>query len=90
LKKFISPLIATSSLALLLAVAGIFMFLPQAHTQTTPSPLKGPFMVGGGNQNMAWRIDQGTGQISYCVRDTASTDPVLIRQRPPICSAWGN
>lgn len=78
------------SLMLLLAIVGIFMGAQQAHTQATPSPLKGPFMVGGGNQNMAWRIDQGTGQISFCVRDSISNDPVLIRQRPPICSAWGN
>jgi hypothetical protein len=80
----------TSSLALLLAVAGVFIFLSQAYTQSAPSPLKGPFMLGGGSQNLVWRIDQGTGQTSYCVRDTISNDPVLIRQRPPICSAWGN
>ena len=50
---------------------------------------KGPFMIAGGNQAMIWRIDQSTGLVSYCIRDIVSNDPALLKQRPPICSAWG-
>lgn len=56
------------------------------QTQDTP---RGPFAIASGSQNTVWRIDQSTGMVSYCIRDTISNDPALIRSRPPICSAWG-
>lgn len=59
-----------------------------AQQQQAPAP-RGPFVISSGSQNTAWRIDQGTGMVSYCQRDMVSNDPALIRSRPPICSAWG-
>jgi hypothetical protein len=58
----------------------------QQNTEATP---RGPFSISSGSQNTVWRIDQSTGLVSYCIRDTVSNDPALIRSRPPICSAWG-
>lgn len=50
---------------------------------------RGPFMIARGDDNFVWRIDQATGLMSYCYRDTTSLDRTLIKQRPPYCSAWG-
>lgn len=78
---------------ILLATAMIVLFNPMAHAQSTLSDTpvlqpRGPYNIAADN-NVAWRIDQGTGMISYCMRDTVSNDPNLIAQRPPVCSAWG-
>lgn len=70
----------------LVAVAG--SAVAQRATGDVGTP-KGPFMIAGGNQSMIWRVDQSTGLISYCMRDTVSNDPALLAQRPPLCSAWG-
>ena len=51
---------------------------------------RGPFSLSAADENYVWRIDQATGLISYCYRDTTSLDRALIRQRPPFCSGWGN
>lgn len=59
-----------------------------AQQQQQPAP-RGPFTISSGSQNTAWRIDQSTGMVSYCQRDTVSNDPALIRSRPPVCSVWG-
>lgn len=64
----------------------------QMNTLTADTPAivpRGPYMIAGGNQTTIWRIDQTTGMVSYCIRDTVSNDPGLISQRPPLCSAWG-
>lgn len=51
---------------------------------------RGPYMIARGDDNYAWRIDQATGMVSFCIRDTQSTDRKFIKQRGPYCSAWGN
>ena len=52
---------------------------------------RGPFTVSASSdQNFVWRIDQATGLVSYCYRDSTSLDRTLIRNRPPYCSGWGN
>ena len=51
---------------------------------------RGPFTIARGDENFVWRIDQATGLLSYCYRDTNSLDRALIRNRPPYCSGWGN
>lgn len=63
-------------------------FFSNAFSQSDAAP-RGPFMIAGGDKMMVWRIDQATGLISYCQRDTISMDPQFIKTRPPICSAWG-
>ncbi len=50
---------------------------------------RGPFVIARGDDNFVWRMDQATGLMSYCYRDTSSLDRTLIQQRPPYCSAWG-
>ncbi len=50
---------------------------------------RGPFTLARGDDNFVWRIDQATGLMSYCYRDTSSLDRALIKQRPPYCSGWG-
>lgn len=81
--------------ALLLATALIVSLATTAHAQTSPISSdtavpqpRGPYNIAADN-NIVWRIDQSTGLISYCLRDTVSNDPGLIAQRPPLCSAWG-
>lgn len=58
-----------------------------AYSQNTATP-RGPYMIAGGDKMMIWRIDQSTGMISYCMRDTVSMDPRFIIQRAPYCSTW--
>lgn len=50
---------------------------------------RGPFMISATDQNYVWRIDQATGMVSYCFRDSGSTDRGYIKSRPPYCSMWG-
>jgi hypothetical protein len=76
-------------LALLtISTIGLISLSAYAQSAAVLTP-RGPYMIATGSQNMVWRIDQSTGLMSYCIRDTISTDPALVRQRPPICSAWG-
>lgn len=63
-------------------------FLNKAQSQTTPPETRGPYMLAAGDKLMVWRIDQATGKVSYCMRDTQSSDPQYIKQRRPYCSAW--
>lgn len=58
-----------------------------ARSQNAVAP-RGPYMIAGGDKMMVWRIDQATGMVSYCMRDTVSTDPKFIQQRAPYCSVW--
>ena len=64
-----------------------FSVFTVARSQTTATP-RGPYMIAGGDKMMVWRVDQSTGMISYCMRDSVSTDPKFITQRAPYCSAW--
>ena len=63
-------------------------FLNTAQSQTPPAETRGPYMIASGDKLMVWRIDQATGKVSYCMRDTQSTDPRFIATRRPFCSAW--
>lgn len=74
-------------IALLFTGFGVFSFLASAQSQTPPM-VRGPFMLAGGDKMMIWRIDQATGKVSYCMRDSISTDPKFIVSRPPYCSSW--
>jgi hypothetical protein len=67
-------------------------FISPALAQTAPNPYPGPFMIAGGGAQLVWRIDQSTGAVSYCVRDTASVSRRAIRDDDlaPYCSAWTN
>lgn len=74
-------------LMITLGLAFAFSVFTAARSQTATTP-RGPFMIAGGDKMMVWRIDQSTGMISYCMRDSVSTDPKFITQRAPYCSAW--
>lgn len=74
-------------LILLLGVTGAFSFFTAAQSQT-PAAVRGPYMLAAGDKMMVWRIDQTTGKVSYCMRDSVSTDPKFISVRAPYCSAW--
>lgn len=75
-------------LAFTLVALCLWSFTAHAQDASVQTP-RGPYMITSGSQNMVWRVDQTTGLVSYCIRDTVSTDPGLVRQRQPICSAWG-
>lgn len=51
---------------------------------------RGPYVISATDQNYVWRLDQATGLVSYCYRESSSTDREFIKQRPPYCSGWGN
>jgi hypothetical protein len=85
------------------AIAALLLLQNKAYSESvfdTPSVVQdkdqtsivtkkdGPYMIAGGDRNMIWRINQSTGQVSYCLRDTNSADPNLIATRAPFCSAW--
>ena len=57
-------------------------------SQPAVSQGRGPFALSGGNGPIVWRIDQSTGQVSYCYRGTPSEDMKQMKARPPYCSAW--
>ena len=60
----------------------------QAQSANDVVAPRGPFGIASGSQNTVWRIDQSTGAVSFCVRDTVSSDPAVIKSRPAICSPW--
>ena len=70
-----------------LGLAFAFSVFTAARSQT-PVATRGPYMIAAGDKMMVWRIDQSTGMVSYCMRDSVSTDPKFIQQRAPYCSAW--
>jgi len=45
------------------------------------------FMLAGDGGQFVWRVNVGTGAVSYCVRRDNSTDDSYIAKRPPYCSA---
>ena len=75
------------AIAIALSIASFSAHAQSLSAETSAPAPRGPFGVSA-DQNIAWRIDQTTGAISYCIRDTNSNDAALIAQRPPICSAW--
>ena len=46
------------------------------------------FMMASGSAAYAWRVNTVTGQASYCVRRSDSTDPDYIASNPPVCSGF--
>jgi hypothetical protein len=48
------------------------------------------FMLAGDGGQFVWRVNVGTGAVSYCVRRDSSTDEAFIAKRPPFCSAQSN
>lgn len=67
-----------------------FSYINTAQSQQAPTPPRGPFMLAtaGDDRLAVWRIDQASGRVSYCVRDTQSQDAKFIATRAPFCSAW--
>lgn len=80
-------MIATFFPAVILGLALAFLLFGTAFSQTEVA-LRGPYMIAGGDKMMVWRVDQATGRVSYCMRDSVSTDPQYLRTRAPYCSAW--
>jgi hypothetical protein len=78
-------MVAMIVMGLVFAVSIFTVARSQSNTITT----RGPYMIAAGDKMMVWRIDQSTGAISYCMRDSVSTDPKFITQRAPYCSTWG-
>lgn len=76
-------------IAIALGLALAFSLFNTAFSQTE-IPTRGPYMLASGDKMMVWRIDQATGKVSYCMRDSMSTDPQFIRTRAPYCSAWSH
>lgn len=71
-----------------LGLAFAFSVFTVAQSQTAQATPRGPYMIAGGDRMMVWRVDQSTGMVSYCLRDSVSSDPKFILQRAPYCSAW--
>lgn len=80
-----------SSVVALVAFAFVLLFayavFNTAQSQQVAAT-RGPYMIAAGDKMMVWRIDQASGRISYCMRDTQSMDPKFIATRAPYCSAW--
>lgn len=79
----------TLMMIMMIALGLVFAFsaITVARSQSAATP-RGPYMIAGGDKMMVWRIDQATGMVSYCMRDTVSMDPKFIIQRAPYCSTW--
>jgi hypothetical protein len=73
-------------LMIVLGLAFAFSAFTVARSQT--NDVRGPFMLAGGDRTMIWRIDQATGKVSFCTRDTASTDSKYLATYSPYCSNW--
>lgn len=80
-------LVLMIALVLVFGCVGAFSYFSAAQSQTQAA-IRGPFMLASGDRMMVWRIDQSTGRVSYCMRDSVSTDPKYIATRAPYCSAW--
>lgn len=66
----------------------VFFAFQPAQSQTIPPETRGPYMIAQADRLTVWRVDQSTGKVSYCIRDSMSTDPNYIKTRRPFCSAW--
>ena len=66
-----------------IACAVIFSSLTPAISQGRGSS----YMIASDGGQFVWRVNVGTGAVSYCVRRDNSTDERFIAQRPPYCSA---
>lgn len=71
-----------------LGLAFAFLVFTKAQSQNAELVSRGPYMLAGGDRTMIWRIDQGTGQVSFCTRDTNSQDRTYLPSYSPFCSAW--
>jgi hypothetical protein len=68
----------------ILASAVVFASYSPAISQGRASSY---MITGNGDSVFVWRVNVGTGQVSYCVRRDNSTDERFIAGRPPYCSA---
>lgn len=75
---------------LALGLGFAFVAYNSAFSQAVPPVTRGPYMIAGGDKMIVWRVDQATGKVSYCMRDTVSMDPKFIATRATYCSAWSN
>jgi hypothetical protein len=80
---------AVFALVALLVVLVAFSYFNKAVSQDQAG-VRGPFMLASAGEDRisVWRIDQATGRVSFCIRDTQSQDPKFIATRAPFCSAW--
>jgi hypothetical protein len=69
--------------SIILAVAIVTASFSPAISQGRGSS----FMMAGDGGQFAWRVNVGTGAVSYCVRRDNSIDQKFIAKRPPYCSA---
>jgi hypothetical protein len=76
-------------LMIVLGLAFAFSVFTVARSQSG-NDVRGPYMLAGGDRTMIWRIDQATGKVSFCTRDTVSTDKQYLATYQPYCSGWSS
>jgi hypothetical protein len=69
--------------SIVIAVAIVAAVYSPATSQNRGSS----YMVASDGGQFVWRVNVGTGAVSYCVRRDNSTDESFIANRPPFCSA---
>jgi hypothetical protein len=77
--------------AFVAALAALFLSSVFNQAQSQDTGKRGPFMISAGFDRMVvWRVDQATGAVSYCMRDSVSTDRRYIATHGAFCSAWSD
>ena len=46
------------------------------------------FQISSESDLFVWRIDQTTGEVSYCTRSNDSRSPSVVSSSTPTCSGW--
>lgn len=69
----------------LVAAAVAFSSLSPVMGQSRSAPL---FQISSESDLFVWRIDQTTGEVSFCTRSNDSRSPSVVSSSAPTCSGW--
>lgn len=69
----------------LIAVSIGFSGLSPVMGQSRSAPA---FQISSESDLFVWRIDQTTGEVSYCTRSNDSRSPSVVSSSTPTCSGW--
>lgn len=48
----------------------------------------GGYAIASDGRSIVWRINTGTGEVSYCGRRSDNTDAPSLSRSQPTCSQW--
>lgn len=50
----------------------------------------GGYAIASDGRAIVWRVNTGTGAVSYCARRADNTDTATLSRQQPSCSQWSS